>query len=86
MFDQTLGPLLSHIRANNKLEIRTLREASHLAATAVYYLVRSRIKDVGKISTLQEKIEHNDDSVSWLRTRYIKTINKISESDFGYHG
>ena len=82
-FDRAMGVLLNHLRANNSMEIKTIRCAAKLAATTIFLHVKNRLVPADKDDTLEKKLQYND-SISWLRTRYVKTVNKISESDFGY--
>jgi hypothetical protein len=84
LYDDTVGPLLSHLRAYNTDEIKVLRRIAFHAANAIFEHVRDRLPTVDKEASLEQKQRHND-SVSWLRTRHIKTVNKIGASKFGYN-
>jgi hypothetical protein len=84
VFESTMGPLLSHLRANNKMEISTLRDVARLTATAVYQHIRGRIKNLPTGTPKEVCIRHND-SIAYLKTKFAKTINKISKHNFGYN-
>ena len=84
LYDDVMGPLLSHLRAHNSMEISAIRSSAMHAANAVFERVKKRIKPVASTEPLDVKLRHND-SVSFLRAKHIKTINKICKSKFGYN-
>lgn len=84
LYDGTMGPLLSHLRANNTQEIHVLRSLSNFVSTSVYQRLRANLlaKPPAK-ANLEEVLRYND-SVAYLRTRHTKLSKKISKSNFGY--
>lgn len=84
VFNNIMGPILAHMRANNKLEIKMLRSCAHYTNNAVFEYVRKSIP-IPELPAPKEKLLTYNDTISWLRTQYVKMNRKIDGSSFGYN-
>jgi len=92
-YDDIMGSLIAHSKADNSAEISTIRRSLSFVAESVFRTVKQRLllrvpkrEDyTSEAEFFTAQIRHND-SVAFVKSRHAQTINKISKSKFGYKG
>lgn len=82
VFDAVMGPILTHLKANNTMEIVSLRRSANFLNNVVFHHVMTKIPITVAPAPLETLLRYND-TVSWLRTRHTKTSKRIGKSQFG---